>query len=120
MAESTEAVTDTFATLADPVRRYVLYYLSEQETPVSFDRLTTRVAAWRTDSTPDVVDDATLTEMRTALYHVHLPKLADLGVITYESNPGEIALTDDTVSLDPFLEPARRADLWTEPPSEQP
>jgi len=53
--------------LADPVRRYVLYYFDEQETPVSFDRLATRVAAWHTDSDPDVVDDATLTEIRTAL-----------------------------------------------------
>lgn len=93
MAESTEAVTDTFSTLANPVRRYVLYYLAEQGTPVTFDCLATRVAAWRTDSTPDAVDDATLAEIRTVLYHVHLPKLADLGVITYEDNPGEIALT---------------------------
>jgi len=53
--------------LADPVRRYVLYYFDDQETPVSFDRLATRVAAWHTDSDPDVVDDATLTEIRTAL-----------------------------------------------------
>lgn len=52
MAESTEEVTDTFSILADPIRRYVLYYLAEQETPVSFDRLATRVAAWHTDCVP--------------------------------------------------------------------
>lgn len=119
MAESTEEVTDVYSALADPVRRYVLYYLTEQESPVTFDRLVTRVAARRADSDPDSVDDATLDEVRTTLYHVHLPKLADLGAITYEDTPGEIALTDDTDSLSPFLEPARRADLGTEPPTEQ-
>ena len=52
MAKSTEAVTNPFSTLSYPVRRYVLYYLAEQETPVSFDRLATRVAAWHTDCVP--------------------------------------------------------------------
>ena len=84
MGESTEAVTNTFSILADSVRRYVLYYLDEQETPVSFDRLATRVAAWHTDSDPDAVDDATLTEMRTALYHVHLPKLTEADCIAWD------------------------------------
>lgn len=68
MAESNEAVPNAFSTLADPVRRRVLDDLDEQETPISFDRLATRVAVWHTDSDPDAVDDATLTEMRTALY----------------------------------------------------
>lgn len=119
MANSTETVTNTFSILADPVRRYILHYLAEQETPATFDRLTSQVAAWRTDSDPDTVDDATLTEIRTALHHVHLPKLADFGIITYEANPGEITLTDDTDSIEPFLEPPRRADLRAVTPFEQ-
>ncbi|MFC7215916.1 hypothetical protein ACFQO4_17745 [Saliphagus sp. GCM10025334] len=86
MGESTEAVTNTFSILADSVRRYVLYYLDEQETPVSFDRLVTRVAAWHTDSDPDTVDDATLSEIRTALYHVHLPKLTEAGYIGWDGD----------------------------------
>ncbi|WP_254538431.1 DUF7344 domain-containing protein [Halomarina litorea] len=86
MAQSTEAVTNTFSILANPVRRYVLYYLDEQETPVSLDRLATRVAAWHTDSDPDAVDDATLTKMRTALYRVHLPKFSEAGYIAWDTD----------------------------------
>jgi hypothetical protein len=86
MAQSTEAVTNTFRILADPVRRYVLYYLDEQETPVSFDRLATRVAAWHTDSDPNAVDDATLTEICMALHHVHLPKFAEAGYIEWDAD----------------------------------
>ena len=41
MDESTESVTNTCSTLADPVRRCLLNYLDGQETPVSFDRLAT-------------------------------------------------------------------------------
>ena len=86
MAESTEDVTDTFHALADPVRRYVLYSLDEQETPVSVDRLATRIAAWHTDSDPDVVDDAALTRIRTVLYHVHLLKLAKADYIAWDAD----------------------------------
>lgn len=82
-------------------------------------RASRRVAAWHTDTTPAAVDDGTLGEIRTALYHVHLPKLADLGVVTYEDTPGAVALTDDADSLSSFLEPARRDDLGTNVPSEQ-
>jgi hypothetical protein len=52
MTESTDAITNTFSTLADSVRRYVLDYLAEQEAPVTFDRLAVQVAAWRTDCVP--------------------------------------------------------------------
>ncbi|ADB63403.1 hypothetical protein Htur_4616 (plasmid) [Haloterrigena turkmenica DSM 5511] len=103
MAKSTEAVTNTFSTLADPVRRYVLHYLDEQETPVSFDRLATRVAVWHTDSDPDAVDDATLTEMRTALYHMHLPKLAEASYIEWDKDTHTIRRGPNFDEIVPLL-----------------
>lgn len=48
MTESTEG-TDTFRILADPTHWYVLYPLAEQKASVTFDRLTTRLAAWHID-----------------------------------------------------------------------
>lgn len=110
MAESTE-VTDAFTTLADPLRRYVLYTLSQQETSVGFETLATRVAAWSKDCSSDAIDGATIETVRAELYHVHLPKLTDIGVITYQDNPGEIDLTGDTEALQPFLEVARQVEL---------
>lgn len=86
MAESTEEVPNTFSILTDPVRRYVLYYLAEQETSVSFDRLVTRVGAWQTDNDPDAVGDATLAEIRTALHHMHLPTLVEEGYIAWDAD----------------------------------
>jgi hypothetical protein len=52
MVEITVDVTDTGRILTDPIRRYVRYYLVEQEAPVTFDRLATRVAAWHSDCVP--------------------------------------------------------------------
>ncbi|MDQ2055843.1 hypothetical protein [Halobellus sp. H-GB7] len=103
MAESTEVETNTFHTLADPIRRYVLDDLDEQATPVSFDRLATRVAAWHTDCDPDAVGDATLTEMRTTLYHVHLPKFAEAGYIEWDKDTHTIRQGPNFDDIAPFL-----------------
>lgn len=119
MAQTTDAVTHTFSTLADPIRRCVLYYLAEQENPVSFDQLVSQVAASCTGSRPDAVDDETIAEMRVSLYHRHLPKLADLGVISYDDNLGEITLTEDADSIVSILNSARESDCEIEPPSLQ-
>ena len=103
MAGSTEGVPNTFRTLSDPIRRYVLDYLGEQETTVSFDRLATRVAAWHTDGDPDAVDDATLTEVRTALYHVHLPKLVEAGYIAWDRDTHTIRRGPNVDEIAPVL-----------------
>ncbi|MDS0294009.1 DUF7344 domain-containing protein [Halogeometricum luteum] len=102
MAQATEAVTNTFSILSNPVRRYVLYYLDEQETPVSLNCLATRVATWHIDCDPDAVDDATLTEMRTALYHIHLPKFSEADYLAWNTGSRTIrrgSSFDDNASL---------------------
>ncbi|WP_335999926.1 DUF7344 domain-containing protein [Halorientalis halophila] len=103
MAQTTEAVTKTFTSLSDPLRRYVLYYLDE-EAPVSIDRLATRVAAWHTDSTPEAVDEDTVTEMRAALYHMHLPKLEQYGYIERKKDAREVAKGPRFEETRPLLE----------------
>ncbi|WP_436908961.1 DUF7344 domain-containing protein [Halosimplex marinum] len=103
MAQSTEAVSNTFCILSNPVRRYVLDYLDEQETPVSLDRLATRVVAWHTEGDPDAVDDATLTEIRTALYHVHLPKFAEAGYIEWDVDSRTIRQGPNFDEIGPLL-----------------
>lgn len=118
MAEPTTAVTNPFDTLVDPVRRYVLCYLDEQEAPDSFDRLVTRGAAWHTDSNSDAVDDATLTEMRTTLYHRHLPKLAEAGYIEWNRDTDTIRRGPNFDEIGPVLR--LMADHEDELPTEWP
>jgi DNA-binding transcriptional ArsR family regulator len=103
MAQLTEVTTNTFRILADPIRRYVLCYLDEQETPVPFDRFATRVTAWHIDSDLDAVDDAALTEMRMALHHVHLPKLAEAGYLEYDRDTHTIRRGPNFGEITPLL-----------------
>ncbi|WP_435349764.1 DUF7344 domain-containing protein [Haloarchaeobius sp. HRN-SO-5] len=114
--DSSATETDAFATLADPRRRYVLYYLHQHDAPVGLNALATQVAAWSGDTAPEAVEQTTVDRVRTELYHAHLPKLEALGVITYRDDAREVGLADNTEMLQPYLESARQSELAVDTP----
>ncbi|WP_435346340.1 DUF7344 domain-containing protein [Haloarchaeobius sp. HRN-SO-5] len=114
--DGSEAETDAFTTLSDPHRRYVLYYLTQHDTPVDLDALATRVAAWSSDTTPAAVERTTVDRVRTELYHAHLPKLEELGVVTCRDDQREVDLAEDTELLQPYLDSARQSELGADAP----
>lgn len=63
--------------LSDPRRRLVLQELADHPTEnIDFETLVGRMC----ESNP-----TTRTQLASDLHHIHLPKLADLGVITYDT-----------------------------------
>lgn len=100
-----------FDLLGSSRRRYVLYYLtdlSDEPAEVAVDVLAEHVAACEAVPGRDA-DEETVARVRTALRHVHLPKLADAGVVDYD--PGERTVTlRGTAGLDPLLDAARTVD----------
>lgn len=71
--------------LADPVRRAVVRHFVEHSTGESFDGLARATMA---DIGASGTADARA--LRLALHHVHLPKLAAAGVLTYDAGEGRI------------------------------
>ncbi|MFC4550029.1 MULTISPECIES: DUF7344 domain-containing protein [Halorussus] len=77
-----------FGLLANRRRRYVLYCLSDAgETDLSTDRVAEAVLErerdW--DDAPDAAGRNREDAIRTELHHEHLPRLADAGLIDYDS-----------------------------------
>ncbi len=69
--------------LAHPRRRNVLEALSDLSAdPVDFDTLVDRVSRLETG---EGRTDPDRRQIATSLHHIHLPKLADIGVIVYDS-----------------------------------
>lgn len=90
--ESTRpAETDAlFGVLANANRRFVLEHLAERERDPTLEQLAAALAAWNDTLSPE--------DARIALHHVHLPKLEEVGIVTYDET---ISLTDDAAhSLD--------------------
>lgn len=79
------SLDEIFELLANQRRRESLYVLVRREGPITVTELGDEVAS---------VVEATPERVATALYHVHLPKLADAGVVEYDVETGTVRLTD--------------------------
>ena len=68
--------------LAAERRRLALDYLADRTGPVDLDELSAAIAAREGDE--DSADDDTVEHVAVSLHHVHLLKMAAIGVIDYE------------------------------------
>lgn len=97
-------VDGVFSSLAARRRRLVLDYLLDAEGGrATFDELVDHVIEAETRSPSPDREGVT-----TTLHHTHLPKLADGGLIRYDSERGSIETAGAIGLAEPVLEFARR------------
>jgi DNA-binding transcriptional ArsR family regulator len=87
-----------FGLLANRRRRVTLSVLEEGQTSV--EALATSIAADELDKPRSRVTDEDRTRVEVALHHVHLPKLQDAGLLTYDSRqfvvvPNDLLLSEE-------------------------
>jgi len=68
--------------LAADRRRIALDYLADRTGPVDVEELAASIAARESDE--NIAGDDTVQQVAVTLHHVHLPKLAEFGVVDYE------------------------------------
>jgi len=95
---------EIFDVLRNQRRRYVLQYLKQAEGPVELGDLATQVAAWEYDTTIDAVKSEQRKRVYTTLQQTHLDKMAEAGIVEYDSDRGVITSTDQTADLAVYLE----------------
>ena len=76
-----------YAALAREERRELLRYLQHVR-KAQLEDVARRLLEWAHGSTEE-----NSSEMRLGLYHVHLPKLAEAGLLTWDSQQNQITLT---------------------------
>lgn len=82
---------DLFDLLADGTRRRILWYLLE-EPRTGREELLDVLLGWEL-SEETIGGDEDRERLEIELRHVHLPKLADRGLLTHDVESGEIRLT---------------------------
>ena len=100
------APTTIFNLLANDRRRYVLHYLSQTVGAVSLGDLAEQIALWEENPTYDHYE-----RVVTGLHHIHLPKLADAGVVRYEVEQEAVELRKAANELTPHLKRVTADDL---------
>ncbi|MFB6256217.1 MAG: ArsR family transcriptional regulator [Haloplanus sp.] len=108
---------DLFSMLRNKRRREVIHYLHEQEGSVDLHDLSEYIAAMENDCTPEEVTYKQRKRVQTALYQMHLPKLADRRIVEYDRRAGRVALADGADDCLPYLvadaaQPHRRWWQW--------
>lgn len=80
-----------FATLTNQRRRHILAYLSDESSnSMTMQELVEDIAAHEKDRKADSHDDIEIT-----LFHHHLPKLADVGLIEVDKRTETVRYRDD-------------------------
>lgn len=102
IAESGVDTDALFDALADSRRRFVLAYLWEQERSVSLREVAARIADRERDEqsgdaateslTAGITADE-ITSVHIGLYHAHIPKLCEAGVVEYSRDRDAVTLT---------------------------
>ncbi|WP_137287002.1 DUF7344 domain-containing protein [Halorussus salinisoli] len=111
-ALTTARLSEVFDLLVHPYRRYVLYYLTHESEMVTIDTLATAIARWDKDETK--ADwSAKSKDVETTLRHMHLPKLADAGIILFDPNADSIELKE-TGQFDQFFSDIAHIDGYME------
>lgn len=105
--------TTTCSLLSDPIRRHVLTLFRERRVwPVT--ELAAEIAARQRGRTPEDVPSDVVERTQVELVHNHVPRLADHGILEWDSRSGDVVRSDrfedlelvDELTLDADAEPA--------------
>ncbi|WP_336001245.1 DUF7344 domain-containing protein [Halorientalis halophila] len=109
---STETI---FETLSNRRRRYALHYLKRVGEPVTIRDLSEQLAAWENGVDRSQVRPKERKRLYTALHQTHLPKMDRLGVVTYDSDRGVVALTETIDQFDIYFDLVAAEDIpWSQ------
>lgn len=95
ISEQVLELDHVYQALAHPRRRYLCYALSEQE-QWSLTELAETIAAWENGIPQDAVTSAQWEKMYLSLYHCHVPRLVEDGVVTFDERSETITSAENT------------------------
>jgi len=95
---------DLFSMLRNERRREVIHYLGEHDEPVDLRDLSEHIAAIENDCEASEVTYKQRKRVQTALYQMHLPKLAEQEIVAYDRRAGRVELATRAEDCLPYLE----------------
>lgn len=105
---SPPTVDELFALLSSHRRRYLLAALDRDPTPVRIADVAAEITAIESDVPSTLVDDDRRRDVRSDLFHNHLPKLRDAGLVTYDRDAGTVEPGEHVTEAEPLLDIARQ------------
>lgn len=91
-------------TLTDDTRRQILQFLLQQEQPVSVESIAQQLSSAKLDDSNELIAGDEKRKTKIELHHLHLPKLAENGLVTYNESAGTVATTNHQLYTDLQIE----------------
>lgn len=88
---------DVYGALANERRRAVLRAIAQTSVPMDLETLSREIATRERPEDSEPVSTERLQEVHVSLYHNHLPRLADLGLVTLDAEEMTVDGVADTV-----------------------
>ncbi|WP_336328649.1 DUF7344 domain-containing protein [Halovenus sp. HT40] len=95
--------SEVFELLSADRRQAVLLYLDSTDGQADLGELAEHIAAQECSCSPAELSSQQRKRAYVGLYQCHLPKMADAGVIEYDSDRGTVALNDRSNRLLKYL-----------------
>ncbi|PSP78199.1 hypothetical protein BRC81_08140 [Halobacteriales archaeon QS_1_68_20] len=96
----------------------MLALLAGEGRSLTLNDLTKSVLKYNHQASPTAVSGDVLTEIRLSLYHVHLPKLASDGLVTFDPDRQLVEPTEQFEQVQPTVSTILDADPTLETPLE--
>lgn len=80
--------------LSERRRQFVVHALEKRDAPTSLETLTRQVAAWESGTSPHAVTDEHRLRVSSTLQRIHIPALAEAGIVSVDDENGTVELTD--------------------------
>ncbi|MFW6384733.1 MAG: DUF7344 domain-containing protein [Halodesulfurarchaeum sp.] len=100
---SPQDIDQVFEVLKNQRRRYVLQYLTEEDDEVSIGELAEQIAAWEYGKDVRQISSQERKRVYVGLYQCHLPKMDDVGAISYNKPRGNIEAGENIVFFQRYL-----------------
>lgn len=97
-------VDEVFEAIDHPRRRYLVFSLLVEDQPVALVDVATELHAWEESIPVDDVDPEDAKPVMASLYHVHVPKLRTLGIVTYDEQERRVAPGQNTAHVRSFVD----------------
>jgi len=90
--------TETLEALANERRRLALDCLPSRGEPAALADLSRRVAVSEAETPIEGVPEERIERVKRSLYHAHLPRLDDIGLVTFDAGERTVERTSEVVT----------------------
>lgn len=103
-ARSKEMYQEHFGTLTDETRQRIVRILHDKSGFVSEETLAEQLLAANEESNSEETTSDAMRTLQIRLHHIHLPKLADCGLVEWDKDAQTVATIDQSVYVNSQIE----------------